>query len=89
MSAACQNCHGDGMCGRRHGGECGCECHHVFSKEWNDKDKLRLCVVLTHMFREDFASGRYGQPGRPNVQTLHELRETYLRMRVGEVVSAS
>ena len=62
MSAACQNCHGDGMCGRRHGGECGCECHHVFSKEWNDKDKLRLCVEARAIGRDE---ARISCPSHP------------------------
>ena len=44
-----------------------------FSREWTDRDKLRLVVLLTHLIRDDILADRYGQPGRPNVQTLHEL----------------
>jgi hypothetical protein len=45
----------------------------VFSPQWTDADKVKLCVLFTHIFRDDFTAGRYGQVGRPNVQSLHEL----------------
>ncbi|MGO8998683.1 MAG: hypothetical protein ACLQVI_35620 [Polyangiaceae bacterium] len=44
-----------------------------FSKAWTDGDKVRLAVLLTHLIRDDIEAGRYNRPGRPNIQSLHEL----------------
>lgn len=43
------------------------------SKLWTDREKLKIIVVLTDMIRDDIQTGRYGVPGRPNIQSVHEL----------------
>ena len=45
----------------------------LFSSKWTDGDKVRLAVLFTHIFRDDFLAGVYGEFGRPNIQSLHEL----------------
>ena len=44
-----------------------------FTPDWTDQERVKLCILFTHVFRDDFTAGRYGLPGRPNVQSLHEL----------------
>ena len=43
-----------------------------WSKRWDNSDRLRLVVMLTSLIRRDIDAGRYGQEGRPNIQTVHE-----------------
>lgn len=45
----------------------------TFTPDWTAQERVMLCILFTHIFRDDFTAGRYGLPGRPNVQTLHEL----------------
>ena len=45
----------------------------TFSKAWNLEDRLRLTLLLTHMIRDDIHKNQYGLPGRPNIQSIHEL----------------
>ena len=44
-----------------------------FSKEWTDKEKLRLVIIVTDIIRDDIMAGVYGWEGSPNIQTVHEL----------------
>jgi hypothetical protein len=55
----------------------------VFSRQWTDADKLLLCILMTHLIRDDIYAGCYGEMGRPNIQSLHEL----LQMETEELES--
>jgi hypothetical protein len=45
----------------------------TFSKDWTDRERLRLVILLTSMIRDDINLNRYGQFGRPNIQSVHEM----------------
>jgi hypothetical protein len=45
----------------------------TFSKEWTAEDKLRVAVLVSAVIRDDIYAGRYSAPGRPNIQTIHEV----------------
>lgn len=45
----------------------------MFSQQWTAEERLLLVIVLTDMIRDDVNAGRYGEPGRPNVQSVHEM----------------
>ena len=44
-----------------------------FSSKWTAEERLLLVIVLTDMIRDDINAGHYSEPGRPNVQSVHEM----------------
>ena len=44
-----------------------------FSKHWTAEERLRLVIILTTMIRDDINNNRYSVPGRPNIQSVHEM----------------
>jgi hypothetical protein len=44
-----------------------------FSPLWSPEERLLLVILLTSMIREDIHAGTYNTPGRPNIQSVHEV----------------
>ena len=45
----------------------------TFSKEWTDKEKLLLVIIVTDIIRKEIHKGQYNTVGRPNIQAVHEM----------------
>ena len=43
------------------------------SSAWTAEEKLRIVICMTDRIRNDINAGRYGEIGRYNIQSVHEL----------------
>jgi hypothetical protein len=45
----------------------------AFSREWTDEERLKVILLIASVIQDDIPAGRYGQIGRPNMQSIIEL----------------
>ena len=43
------------------------------SEKWTPVERLKVVVAITDIIRDEINLDRYGMPGKPNIQSVHEF----------------